>query len=108
MDSCVEFFFGPKADAGYFNVEVHCGGKLLMYYIQDPTRTESGLAKYTPVKAEHARRLTIYHSIQVNVDEADGADVRGVPPPDFRGVPDGASVRRGGGPCGPGALAELR
>ena len=35
-DSCVEFFFQPRPDRGYFNVEVNAGGTLLMSYVSDP------------------------------------------------------------------------
>jgi hypothetical protein len=33
-DSCVEFFFTPSEDIseGYFNVEINCGGTLLLYH----------------------------------------------------------------------------
>ena len=33
-DSCVEFFFSPSADlsAGYFNLEMNCGGIALLHY----------------------------------------------------------------------------
>src|SRR5688572_29160119 len=30
-DSCVEFFVRPRADEGYFNFEINCGGALLLY-----------------------------------------------------------------------------
>ncbi|MCX6971815.1 MAG: carbohydrate-binding family 9-like protein [Verrucomicrobia bacterium] len=34
LDSCVEFFFSPSADlsAGYFNLEMNCGGTALLQY----------------------------------------------------------------------------
>src|SRR5258708_3044160 len=48
-DSCVEFFVKPLPGSGYFNFELNCGGTMLLYYIEDPTRTPNGLAKYTPV-----------------------------------------------------------
>jgi len=37
-DSCVEFFFEPKAGCGYFNFEFNCGGTFLCYYISDHSR----------------------------------------------------------------------
>jgi len=49
-DSCVEFFLQPRESAGYFNFEINCGGTLLLYYIEDPTRTETSMfRKYTIV-----------------------------------------------------------
>lgn len=37
-DSCVEFFFTPGTDtaAGYFNVEMNCGGTMLFHYNTAP------------------------------------------------------------------------
>ncbi|MFA5865806.1 MAG: carbohydrate-binding family 9-like protein [Phycisphaerae bacterium] len=37
-DSCVEFFFTPGDDisVGYFNLEMNCGGTMLLYYIKKP------------------------------------------------------------------------
>jgi hypothetical protein len=67
-DSCVEFFVQPKPTAGYFNIEMNCGGALLMYYIEDPKRTGDGFAKYTPIRAEDARQLVIHHSMPSIVD----------------------------------------
>jgi hypothetical protein len=51
-DSCVEFFVQPKADKGYFNFEINCGGAMLCYYIEDPTRTPAGFVKFTKIPAE--------------------------------------------------------
>src|SRR6266496_6860766 len=33
-DSCVEFFVQPKADKGYFNFELNCGGAMMLMYIE--------------------------------------------------------------------------
>jgi Carbohydrate-binding family 9 len=63
FDSCVEFFFRPRPDCGYFNFEINCGGTLLCYYVEDPRPTETGIAKYTRVSAEQAGRLKIDHSM---------------------------------------------
>jgi hypothetical protein len=63
QDSCVEFFVQPAAGGGYFNFEVNCGGTLLLYFIEDPTRTAEGFARFTPVAAEHGRRVRIAHSM---------------------------------------------
>jgi hypothetical protein len=67
FDSCVEFFFQPKRESGYFNLEINCGGTFLCYYIEDPRWTASGFAKYTPVSKEHARLLKIDPSLPATV-----------------------------------------
>ncbi|HNR29972.1 MAG TPA: carbohydrate-binding family 9-like protein [Candidatus Hydrogenedentes bacterium] len=51
-DSCVEFFVRPRPDKGYMNFEMNCCGALLLYYIEDPTRTPDGFAKFTKVPAD--------------------------------------------------------
>ncbi|HIJ73264.1 MAG TPA: carbohydrate-binding family 9-like protein [Candidatus Hydrogenedentes bacterium] len=68
QDSCVEFFVRPKPDKGYFNFEVNCGGTLLLYYIEDPTPTAQGFAKFAQVSPELGRRIPIYHSMPDVVD----------------------------------------
>jgi hypothetical protein len=67
-DSCVEFFFRPRMEAGYFNVEMNCGGTLLMSYIVDPARTAAGFAKFQLVTAEDAGKIVIHHSMPKVVD----------------------------------------
>jgi hypothetical protein len=62
-DSCVEFFVQPRASSGYFNFEVNCGGTLLLYYIEDPTRTPDGFVRYTRVSPELGGRVRICHSM---------------------------------------------
>jgi hypothetical protein len=62
-DSCVEFFVQPKADKGYFNFEVNAGGTLLVYYVEDPTRTEKGLARFTPVEESWCRQVEVRSSL---------------------------------------------
>ncbi|MBQ6472484.1 MAG: carbohydrate-binding family 9-like protein [Victivallales bacterium] len=36
-DSCVEFFFRPRSDGGYFNLEMSASGAHLLYYVRDWT-----------------------------------------------------------------------
>jgi hypothetical protein len=67
QDSCVEFFVQPRGSGGYFNFEINCGGALLSYYIEDPTRTADGFAKYTKLSAEQGRRVRISHSLPATV-----------------------------------------
>lgn len=63
-DSCVEFFFCPSGEisAGYFNLEVNCGGALLIAHQngRDVDRV--------PVVAADARRVTVAHSMPEVVD----------------------------------------
>jgi hypothetical protein len=63
FDSCVEFFFRPKKELGYFNLEINCGGTFLFYYVEDPTPTPTGLAKFTRVNPEQANQIKILHSM---------------------------------------------
>jgi len=67
-DSCVEFFVQPKAGFGYFNFEVNAGGTLLLSYVEDPTRTEKGLKRFTPVDEAWGKRVTVRTSLTAVVD----------------------------------------
>lgn len=63
-DSCVEFFFKPRADQGYFNFEINCGGTLLLYYIANAERLEEGgFASYRHMTWEKAKQISIYHTM---------------------------------------------
>ena len=57
-DSCVEFFFAPHPDSakGYFNLEVNCGGTMLLYHV-----IEIGV-EHTVVDTEDCKKIEIYHS----------------------------------------------
>lgn len=67
-DSCVEFFVKPKLGKGYLNFEINCGGTLLSSYIEDPTRTDDGFAKYQMLTSTDAQMVSIYHSMPNTVD----------------------------------------
>ena len=68
-DSCVEFFLQPDPQRGYFNFELNCGGTMLLYYIEDPTRTEtSPFRKYTPVPHDLAATVQIWHSLPARIE----------------------------------------
>ncbi len=67
-DSCVEFFAQPRADGGYFNLEMNAGGAHLCYYVEDPTRTAEGLKKFTPLPAELGRAIQIRSSLPESVE----------------------------------------
>lgn len=62
-DSCVEIFFRPKANRGYFNFEFNCGGALLCSYITNPERTPDGFKEYVLIPKEEGRPVQISHSM---------------------------------------------
>lgn len=62
-DSCVECFVQPRADKGYFNLEMNAGGSHLTWYIEDPTRDASGLKKWTKVPVELGTTIEIRSSL---------------------------------------------
>jgi hypothetical protein len=67
-DSCVELFVRPRPDRGYFNFEMSCGGVLLLYYIEDPTRTADGFVKYRRVDKRDLRGLRVFHTLPRRVE----------------------------------------
>ena len=67
-DSCVEFFMKPKVDKGYLNLEMNAGGAHLCYYVEDPTRTPTGLGKMTRLTEEDGRQIKIRSSLPKTVD----------------------------------------
>jgi hypothetical protein len=69
-DSCTEFFVRPRPGKGYFNFEVNAGGTLLLSYIEDPSRSETGhgFKKWEPVTATLASGIEIWHSLPSVVD----------------------------------------
>jgi len=68
QDACVEFFVRPRAERGYFNFEMNCGGVLLLKYIEDCTRTDDGFKKYLDVPAEIGGQVVAYHSLDAPID----------------------------------------
>jgi hypothetical protein len=62
-DSCVEFFFQPKSDAGYFNFEFNCGGAFLSSYITNPERVPGGFKEFTKLSPELARAIRVRSSL---------------------------------------------
>jgi hypothetical protein len=64
-DSCVEFFFvpGPDRAVGYFNLEMNCGGTMLLYYIKRPLREDPN--GYMPVDCSP---IDVFHSLPKIVD----------------------------------------
>lgn len=67
-DSCVEFFVQPGGRGGYLNIEINCGGTLLVYYITDPTRTSTGFKEYIPLPPSDGGRIAIFHSMPSTVE----------------------------------------
>ena len=63
-DSCVEFFFTPGEDIskGYFNVEINCGGTLLMYH--QIARRENAIQ----IAEQDCQRIKIYTSMPKKVE----------------------------------------
>jgi len=68
QDSCVEFFFKPKADRGYLNVEANCGGTFLCSYIEDHRRIPGGFAKFTPIDLKWLAQIRCHHTLPDVVD----------------------------------------
>lgn len=58
-DSCVEFFFTPGEDVsnGYFNLEMNCGGTMLLHYQREPRQNQRQLADTDLAKIEVAHSL---------------------------------------------------
>lgn len=68
-DSCVEFFIEPMPGRGYFNFEWNCGGAMLLYFIEDPTRVpDAFFRKFTPVPAAIAGRVRTTTSLPPRVE----------------------------------------
>lgn len=74
--ACAEFFVQTKPQRGYFNIEVNCGGTMLLYYVEDPTMTQHGLARAAPVLPEFAAQISILHTLPTRVEPAITADTR--------------------------------
>jgi hypothetical protein len=64
-DSCAEFFFTPNSDidTGYFNLEMNCGGTLLLY--NQTSRSQIGR---TVVAEADCRCIEIYHQLPKRID----------------------------------------
>lgn len=64
QDSCVEFFFTPGEDvkAGYFNLEVNCGGTLLLHYQRIPRTNPQ------PLSAELCAQITVAHTLPGRIE----------------------------------------
>lgn len=69
-DSCVEFFVEPIPGKGYFNFEFNCGGTMLVYFIEDPTRPDrhADMKKRTALAESQASQVTIATSLPQTVE----------------------------------------
>jgi len=63
LDSCAEFFIEPVAGKGYLNFEFNCVGTLLLTYIEDARRTETGFEKYTHVPEDVVSGMAVDTSL---------------------------------------------
>ena len=63
-DSCVEFFFtpGPNVNRGYFNLEMNCGGTMLLHFQKTPRKDSAHLS------ASECADIQIAHSLPKIVD----------------------------------------
>ncbi|MCA1809634.1 MAG: carbohydrate-binding family 9-like protein, partial [Lentisphaerae bacterium] len=63
QDSCVEFFFTPGAPAqpGYFNLEINCGGVMLLHWQTIPR-------KPTKIDPADCRQVEIFHQLPRMID----------------------------------------
>ena len=57
FDSCVEFFFRPRADGGYFNLEMSATGAHLLYFVRDWTPVGDYYADFTAIPESDGRRF---------------------------------------------------
>lgn len=75
-DSCVEFFVGPREGKGYFNFEFNCGGAMLLFYIEDASRTDtSAFAKYEPVPQSLGTLVRVRSSLPKRVEPEIGEPI---------------------------------
>lgn len=69
QDSCVEFFVQPSGQRKYFNFEINAGGNILLYCIEDPTRTPDGFVAYQKVSSAWLDRVVIGHSLPRRIEQ---------------------------------------
>ncbi len=63
-DSCVEFFFTPgrDVDRGYFNLEMNCGGTMLLHFQKEPRKNS------IHIPLSKIRKIQIAHTLPKIVD----------------------------------------
>ncbi len=64
LDSCVEFFWTPHSDVahGYFNLEMNCGGTMLLHYQRAPGRDS------VPLADADLSQIEVRHSLPKIID----------------------------------------
>jgi hypothetical protein len=62
-DSCVEVFVQPKPDRGYVNLEMNCGGAILMSHVTDERRTKDGFAAFRRLREDEGRQVVVRSSL---------------------------------------------
>jgi len=67
-DACAEFFVQPKAERGYFNFEINCGGTLLLSYHENPQWKGPVEREGESVPWELASQVKIFHTMPKTVD----------------------------------------
>lgn len=63
-DSCVEFFVKPANAERYFNFEMNCGGKILLYHVRN---CRSG--DYIPVPADDLATIELFHTLPERITD---------------------------------------
>ncbi|NMA20431.1 MAG: hypothetical protein GX927_07610 [Lentisphaerae bacterium] len=63
LDSCVEFYVRPRGSLRYFNFEFNCGGKMLLYEIEDILTQ-----KFEPIPEEELASIKRFHTLPEIVD----------------------------------------
>ena len=58
-DSCVEFFVKPANAERYFNFEMNCGGKILLYHVRN----------YIPVPADDLATIELFHTLPERITD---------------------------------------
>ncbi len=64
LDSCVEFFVRPCNTPKYYNFEMNCGGKLLLFEIEN-----INAGKLNVATADELKSIRRYHSMPEIIDE---------------------------------------
>lgn len=67
-DACAEFFVKPKADRGYFNFEINCGGTMLLSYHENPEYKGPADHPADSVPWDLASQVKIFHTMPQVVD----------------------------------------
>lgn len=69
-DSCVEFFVRPGGAGGYLNFEMNAGGSLLVFFIEDWTRTggPEGFKRFRKLEPEWNGVIPRFHSLPERVE----------------------------------------